>query len=225
MDGFNAGPGVEQFPGQVRGRPRASGREVQTAGFLFGQRHKLGQRLDANARMHHQHVGEVHAHGDGRQVTHRVVAQLHHVRRNRQRPDGAEQQRCAIARGVGDELVGNVAACARFVVHDHRLADVLAQFFGDQARRGVGRSARCKTDDQVHRLFGRKVLRLGRQAEGGHTGQRGNGKKQGAFFHVVSVFLQVKVQSAPSPTGLGWRFSTAWRSSEAVRKMPCANLP
>ena len=24
---------------------------------------------------------------------------------------------------------------------------------------------------------------------------------------------------------VGWRFSTAWRSSDAVRKMPCANLP
>ena len=56
-----------------------------------------------------------------------------------------------VGRARGDERLG--------------LADVLAQFLGDQARGRVGSAACGKAHHQRHRFLGRKVLRAGRAGQ------------------------------------------------------------
>lgn len=170
-------------------------------------------------------LGNVHTARDGSQILEPVVAEFHQVRRDRQRADRTEQQHRAVGHGIGDELVGDVAASAPFVVHHHGLADVLAQLLGDQARGRIGGAAGGKAHHQRDRLLGGGkswtwAIPARHTAEVASTVARNSCR-----LFMEGLLGVVIVQSAPRPIGLGWRFSTAWRSSAAVRKMPCANLP
>ncbi len=182
---------VEQFTRQVGGRARAGGCEIQLARLALGAGHEFAQGLDAGAGRHDQHVGEGHAHGDGGEVLERVVADLHEVGRDAQRPDGAEQQHGAVGRALGDLGMGEVAAGARLVVHDHGLADVLAELLGDHARGDVGRAAGREADHQRHRLLRGEILGARGGGDEGKTGGQCGGHGHGASLHVVSWFLSI----------------------------------
>ena len=61
--------------------------------------------------------------------------------------------------GAGDEGRADVAIGTRFVVHNNRLSELVAEDRRDHARKNVRQAARRKTHDQANRL-GRKVLRM-----------------------------------------------------------------
>ena len=82
VNGVDAGAGIEQFSGQVRGRPSPGRGKVQATRFFLRQRHIFSQRIDTDACMDHQYIGKVHTHCDGCEVAYRVIAQLHEVRRD-----------------------------------------------------------------------------------------------------------------------------------------------
>jgi hypothetical protein len=80
------------------------------------------------------------------------------------------------------KLVGNIAAGAWSVVNDHRGADVLAQFLGDDARACIGRAACRKADHHRDGFLGRKLLGLGAQRPAG-AGQDKHGAQKVSFLH------------------------------------------
>jgi hypothetical protein len=94
----------------------------------------------------HQHVREVDAAGERREVLERVVAHLHHVRRDRQRPDRAEQDH----RAVGGPLATSWWAMlppAPALLSTTTLWPMLSpSFLGDQAGGGIGRAAGREAD-------------------------------------------------------------------------------
>ena len=87
---------------------------------------------------------------------------------------GDKEERVAVGRRARDRLQRQIAAAARPVVDDHRLAEPLRQRLADQARNDVGRAAGGNEDDQSHRP--RRIgLRPGNPRYGG---QRGNARCQ-----------------------------------------------
>ena len=71
-----------------------------------------------------------------------------HVRVDHHRAVEAEQQRVAVGRGLRDRLRADVAARARPVLDDHRLAEARAERLGHHARAVVGDAARRERHDR-----------------------------------------------------------------------------
>ena len=162
---LGVGANGKQFARQVRCRTRAGGGIRRAVGALFGQGDKVGQIFDAGVFVHHQHVGEVHAARDGRQVLEGLIADLHHVRGNRHGADRAEQNHRAICQTGGDLLVNDVATGPSFVLDNDVLADIFGELFGNQTGSRIGRTTGRKTNEQGHGTLGREILGAG------HAGQ------------------------------------------------------
>ena len=89
-------------------------------------------------------------------------------------PGGAQQEQVAIRPRLGDVVGGDVAAGARAVVHDHRLAQGTAQRLGQLAGIDVGAGPvgeAAKDDDGA---AGPLVLGMGGGQGGGGRQQRGD---------------------------------------------------
>jgi len=68
------------------------------------------------------------------------------------RAGGADQRGVAVGRGAGRHFSADVAACARPVVDDQLLTELLGQTHGDHPGRGIGGAAGWKGDDHPQRL-------------------------------------------------------------------------
>ena len=88
---------------------------------------------------------------DRRQILRRTIAQRAIKRPVRRQRRGSVEDRVAVRIGMGDELVADIGAGAAFVVDDDLLTPNLRKLMGDDARIGVGRSARGDRHDHVHR--------------------------------------------------------------------------
>jgi hypothetical protein len=92
-----------------------------------------------------------------------------------------------------------VATRAGFVLHHHTLADVLAQFLGDDARGDVGGAAGGEPDHHGHGLLGREDLGL--------CGPHGQGKRAARALPAIS--LRCCIVLSPLHAGRCQRFQGA----------------
>ena len=151
--------------------------EVELAGLRLGQRDKLLQRLGLDLRIdddQHRHVGDV---GDGNE---RGLDVERHLRIEeligREDAGRRHQQRVAVGRSLGDRIGADIAARARAVLDDDRLAERLRHLVADRARQHVGEAAGGERRDQLDRTVG-IILRLRRGGEQrAHRLRTGSGK-------------------------------------------------
>ena len=76
-----------------------------------------------------------------------------------ERPGGAEQERVAVGRALGDALGRHVAARAGYVLDHNRLAPGFGKLVADHPRNDVGGTAGHKADQDAERLVGIALLR------------------------------------------------------------------
>jgi hypothetical protein len=76
-----------------------------------------------------------------------------------ERPRGAEQQRVAVGRGLGDALGRHVAAGAGHVLDHDRLAPGFGELVAHHPRNRVGGTAGHEADQDAERLVGIARLR------------------------------------------------------------------
>jgi hypothetical protein len=99
------------------------------------------------------------------EILERVVGQLRvEVRIDRQLPDIGDEQRIAVGWSFRHGLGAGDAAGTRPVLHQHLLAERLAELRRDDARHGVGQAAGHIGHDEADRLRG-PVLCRGRTAQ------------------------------------------------------------
>jgi len=109
-------------------------------------------------------------HGD--EIADRIVGQFGIERVIDRHAAGADQERSAVWRRLGDIFGGDDRAAARLVLNNHRLAEIFRQFLPEHARDDVVAAAGRETDDDVDRprwIFCRIVQRERRA--GGEHGQ------------------------------------------------------
>src|SRR5215467_2678313 len=104
---------------------------------------------------------------------------------------GDKKKRVAVGRSARDRLECEIAAGARPVVDDHRLAEPLRQRLADQAPNDVGRAAGRNEDDQGHRPhwvgLGPRHSRDRRQH--GSAGRQMEKSSAGEFHSITSSAL------------------------------------
>jgi len=131
----NAGIGDGQFAG---------------IGLRIGDQFRHG--LDRDRFMHGQHIGAEHHHGDGGEVLLEIIGQVRkQAGCGRHRTDIGQQQSRAVRRRLGDGVGAEIAGCAGLVLDHHALADRGRQFWADQPRQNVRRSAGRERHDDAHR--------------------------------------------------------------------------
>jgi hypothetical protein len=100
----------------------------------------------------------------GREVAHRVIAELGRQQRVQHHGGGGgQQQHRAVGRRVGQRLGADGGVRARLVVYDDDLIEILAHQLGERTRQRIGAAAGCVGHDQVDRLVGH----VGRAGHGG----------------------------------------------------------
>ncbi|MNE67930.1 hypothetical protein D3C80_1635670 [compost metagenome] len=135
--------------------------------------------LHGQGGAHFEHDGRVPQLADRREILARIEAHLLvDVRIQRVGRDRAHAHGVAVRRRLGDHVHADVAARARAVFDDHRLAQRLRHACTHRARHEVGRSARGIGHDETDRL-GRKSLLRGQRA-GGQAQQCRSGAQHAA---------------------------------------------
>ena len=161
---LDTGHRAEQLGRQVARSAAARGCKVEFVGFRFRERDQFAQVVRRHRRVDDQHPFAAADHRDRRETLDRVVGRLHQQRRHRM-GIGGYQDRVAIRGGLRDRVGSDHRIAARPVFHDHRLAQGLTQFVGDQPRQDVGVSSGRKRRDEADRFVGVGGLRRGRTGQ------------------------------------------------------------
>jgi hypothetical protein len=186
----DAGHHLEQLARYVVRASGAGRRHVDLARIGLGVGNELGNRIGRNRWMNHHNAGSSHEARNRSDVADKIEIQLIvkcHVDRVRHTE---QQERIAIWRRAHDGLGADVAAAARPVLDDERLAKSLRELLTDQSCHDVECAAGCEADDQAHRP--RRVAF--RPSDPGHGRQRGSARGQiqklssvGEFHGVLSL--------------------------------------
>ena len=112
--------------------------------------------------MHHQDVRQPRDQADRLEILHGVVGQLGIEERiDRVGRDRSDQEGVAVRRGLRDRAGAEIAARARAVLHDERLAEILLHVLREQPPEQVGGAAGRERHDEID-LLGRPFLRTAR---------------------------------------------------------------
>ena len=149
-----AGRGVEQLP-RVR----------------LGVRDHLAQILERHGVVHADDRRPGGDAADRRKILVRVVGEAL-VQRPVDRHVRGVKDGVAVGRRARDVLVRDVATRAGLVLDDHRLAEVLGELVGREARQEIARAARRIADHELQRLG---WIRLRRDLEGSEQRQQRDG--------------------------------------------------
>ena len=121
----------------------------------FRERDQLGDGFRGKGRICEEHIGADRDARNEREVLERVVAELRiQARARSERDAAARRDRVAVGIAAGGDLDADVAARARPVVDDHRLAEALRDAPRDHATDEIVAAAGCEADDQPDRLHG-----------------------------------------------------------------------
>jgi hypothetical protein len=194
VDHADAGLRAERLHRQVHGAALAGRAVGDRVRLRLRQRDELGERVRRHvAADEEQHRLRAHQR-DVREVAQRVVAGLlvggrvarvrvRHADVPDQRVARVQQQRVAVGRGAAHRFAADAAAGAGAVVDDHRLAQRLRQFLGDDAAEHVGEAPGGPRHDDLDRLA-RVVGRSGRHGceDGERAGDATDDRVQGAAF-------------------------------------------
>src|SRR5215831_12597628 len=133
--------------------------------------HLHAERLSADTR-------------DWGDVTQKVVIESFKKGRVDCVPHGGQEQRMAIPWRKHDGFGGDIAAGPRAVLDDEWLAEPVGQPLSEKPRKDVGRTTRCKADDDAHR-----PRRIGlRPCDVRHSWERGSAGGQMQELSSVGKF-------------------------------------
>ena len=139
----------ENVPAEMVGRADAGGGVIEVGAVGLGVIDQFAQRVDRQARAHHQVLRCFGDQGDGSQVGCRIERER--LVQERVDDDVArrnERERIAVCRRLGYELGARVSARARAVLDDDRLADAARKLGGQRPCHEVrGRAGRERTDE------------------------------------------------------------------------------
>ena len=159
-----AGLAREEFANQVVRRAHAERGIGELPGVGACQRDQLLDRVRLHRGMRDQHEGDGADLGDRLELLQRVVGRLG--------PDGgehdqlgarAEKERVAVGRRASHRCGADGAAGAGAIVDHDRLAQLDRKLLGDEARGGVGATARGEGGNQGDGLGGIGRLGMGRR--------------------------------------------------------------
>ena len=160
VDHVHAGGAFEHLAHEVSDAAVAGRAEIELARLRFRECDEFLHRFGRHARMHHQRDRNFGDQRDRREARDRVVVQLSVeglVAGQRRR---CHQQRIAVRRGLRHDLVADVAARARPVVHHHGLSQRGPQRRRHEPRKNIGCAAGGERHDEPQRSIG-IVLRGG----------------------------------------------------------------
>jgi hypothetical protein len=160
---IDAGRGAEELRGEVLRAAGSDGADVQLARVRLGHRDHVLHALRRRFGPGDDHHAEESDGGDHGEIVHRVVGQRLEERLAHRIAVGEEEKRMAVGLSSRHGLRGADAAGARHVLHDHLLAEPLAQPRGDGAGGDVGDSAGAEGQHDAHGLRG---VRLRERHEG-----------------------------------------------------------
>ncbi len=170
---------LEQFGGEMPGGADGADGEGHLPGAGLGVGDQALDVGDGQVLVDRDRERRLRDQGHGDEILRDVVG--HGLERHRRRGvrGGAEQQRVAVGRRLGDGVAADHAAAAGLVVHDEGLAHLLAELLRKHAADGVERAARREGDHHPHGLagVGLRGLRL-RRGAGRH--RKGGGAQGGA---------------------------------------------
>ena len=153
----HAGHTVEQLRRQMRRGAHARAGVVQLARTRLGERDELLDVMHRQRGIHHQYV-RLRAHQrNRRKVFNRIKAKMF-VETGVRAEGGVvtRHQRVAVRRRFGSYFSADIAAGARTIFHDHRLAHALGELLADQACediRGPARQVRRDEAQWLHRII------------------------------------------------------------------------
>ena len=151
----DAGGAVQLQAEDVRHRARRIRRVGQRAGIGLGLAHELGQRVRGKRRRGHEHQAAARQLRQRPDLAGHVVLGLDDVRHLADQRVHGHEQRVAVARRGQQFVDRDRAGRAGPRVDDHRLAELLRQAVGQQARGDVGGRAGRAGDDDAHRRAGK----------------------------------------------------------------------
>ncbi|MPM43662.1 hypothetical protein SDC9_90339 [bioreactor metagenome] len=206
MQNVHARHGGKHFTGQMDGGAVARRCVGELARLLLGVSDDFLDRLvRALGGVHHQHVGHHGQQADGREVLHRVIAQLGVQRLVGGHADGGDHDGVAVARLLGHIVRTDVAARAGAVFHHHGLAQHAARLVAQRAGDHVHGASGRERHNPLDRLGGPVRVGLrhdagGDQASGGHRGSSGHQGK-GAAGEVHDRLSLGNLQVSGPPLG------------------------
>ena len=165
----------------------------------------LERRLVGGGQKDRQ-VDEAH---DRHEILVDVVGHGHAERGNGDHGGRRQQDGVAVGFRLGDDLGADDGAAARLVLDDYRLAKQSGELLGDDAGRGVGRSARRIGHDEADGPLGKRLRATGLR-NGGHS----RGSQKMPAFHVSSVLpnLPRRAKVGQDNWGQKWRGTVkGWR--------------
>ena len=173
----------EQLAGQMIDGADARRAVLDRLALRLGLLDQIGNRADRRLRIDHDDIRHGADKTDRCEILALVAGVLGEAERDRQRRIGAEQDRVAVRRALGDRARADGAAGAAAVVDHDRLLEGFAQLVGDRAGDDAGAAAGRERNDQRDRLC-RIVLRT-RAAERARRWRR-PGPRSGMNATIVS---------------------------------------
>jgi hypothetical protein len=166
--------------------------------------YEFGNRVDAELGRDGKHLRRTPDQPKRRKILGDVVTDLLHRRHQHESRDTAEQQRIAIGLAERHRLGTGNAAGGWAVFGDQRLAEMVPQHLGDGARRGVGRPAGGKRDDDGHRPRWKVLRQAGRER---HPQRQRRAKSPGAqgpcpATH-LHIMLPIRLYTSPMINAAG----------------------
>jgi hypothetical protein len=167
----DAGAQLEQLAGKVWRGAGARRGPVELAGICPRPGDQLGHGPERRLRRNHEGVGGSPDHRDRHKILEGIVARLSIEARIDDVSAGADQQRVAVGRCAGRGRNADIAARAAAVLHDHRLAQCIAELRIDQTRSDIGPAAGGEAGDQGDLAL--RILRARDVGAGTHGKRRG----------------------------------------------------
>ena len=180
MHDVDAGHRLEQFGRQMRRAAEARRAVEELTGLRFGERDEFRHRFRRNIRIDRHQVRHPCDDGDRLDVLDRIVGHvLLNILVDRVGARRADDEGVAVRIGLGDEIGGDVAACARLVLDDELLAVFFRELLRHEAAENVGGAAGGERHDEFHRMV-RPRCGFGRAAQERCGGKRRAACKNGA---------------------------------------------
>src|SRR5262245_1255166 len=158
MHKVDAGHYLEKLTIEMRSTPASARRVIDLARISLGIRNELRNGLGGERRKRHKHPGPSVISGDRRNVVREIEFEVVVQRRIDSICESHREKCIAIWGRANDRFGGDVAASANTILDNELLTKPLRQPLSDQTCEVVSRTARSKTDNQMHRS-GRISLR------------------------------------------------------------------
>ena len=141
----------EELAGKVIGAADAGRSVRKRLRTVLRIRKQLAHGVRGHAVAHREIVPRIDDQADGGEILDCVITQIFVEAGIDDVGGRRDEQRMTVGRRAGEKFTRHVAARARTIVDDERLAEHVGELLRDHAAHGVGAPARGEPDDHAHR--------------------------------------------------------------------------